>query len=185
MNHAPHLQSRRKKRGNSWEHTIETECEFLRELKHSAVVRCPDAMRVVGKGTSGNLEAIHVRTSAPDFFGTLWGGRSVAFDAKRCGAARFPLPAVGKGWWHQIESLSETTAYGGIGFLYVLNDSDTSITTRRYVLPVVDGRIAGHDVNKDRSIPFSQLDDYKVHPSETWWHWVASHLNQWTWQETP
>lgn len=181
--HASHRQRARKKRGNAWETVIESENAFLAELRHADVVRCPDAMRVIGTH-GGNLEAIHVRTSAPDFFGTLMGGRSVSFDAKRCGAGRFPLPQVDKGWWHQVEALSRTTAFGGIGFLYVLQDSEDSLTTRRFVLPVVKHTIAGQDPRLVRSLSFSQLDAYRVHPAETWWHWVASHLEFWKW-ETP
>lgn len=177
-------QKRRKKRGGAWERTIEQENTLLHLEKRVFVQRSPDEMRIIDTTPKEEYIAIHVRRSAPDFYGTLFGGRSVAFDAKRCESGRFPLPKhkCKKSWWHQVENLSRTAALGGITFLYVLADSETSVTTRRYVLPVVNLRIAGHDPRVSRSLQFGHLEEFRVGATDTWFHWVVTNLHHWEWK---
>lgn len=177
-------QRKRKKRGNSWERTIEQENALLEVQKQAFVQRSPDELRVIGSTPKGESIAIHARRSAPDFQGTLFGGRSVAFDAKRCESTRFPLPKhkCTKGWWHQVENLSCTARFGGITFLYVLADSETSVTTRRYVLPVVNQRVAGQDLRVVRSLKFEHLDEFRVGATDSWFHWVLANLHHWEWK---
>lgn len=177
-------QKRRKKRGNSWEKAVEQENTLLYLEKRAFVQRSPDEMRIINTTPNGEYIAIHARRSAPDFQGTLFGGRSVAFDAKRCEGGRFELPKhkCKKGWWHQVENLSRTSALGGITFLYVLADSQASVTTRRYVLPVVNNRVVGEDLRVTRSLKFEHLEEYKVGATATWFHWVLQNLHHWEWK---
>lgn len=177
-------QRQRKKRGTKWESEIAVENEQLRTEGLARIVRANEPFRVIGSDGSGSPRVVRTSKSEPDFSGLCFGGRAVAFDAKRTTSHRLGLPdprKPDKGWWHQVEALSEFTAFGGLGFLYVLRDDlDNPFDRQRYVLPVADGLIAGHDPRVSRSVALGSLPaSYRVRRGESWFDTVANNLRWW------
>lgn len=69
----------------------------------------PEAKRVEG-------QLVYVSKGAPDFGGTVGGGRSVVFDAKETAAESFPTSKIPD---HQLAALRRHDAMGAYAFLLV------------------------------------------------------------------
>lgn len=172
-------QRKLKKKGSAWESNVEKENATIYELGEALSFRSHDAMRVIPK-----KGLIRIGKSAPDFHGVLTGGRAFMFDAKLTAKPKFGLPdprKPTKGWWHQVETLSKFTAFGGVGFLYVLLDDENPFMRRRFVLPVRDLTVCGLDLRVDRSILLTQHRlALEVPRGARWFDVVADRIGEWT-----
>lgn len=181
----PKHQRKRKKAGNAWEHRIQAENDLLTELGRAECFRSFDALRVVGTLPNGHFDTIRVSKSEPDFHGTLQGGLSFTFDAKRTESPRLatPDPKKPKSWFHQVVTLSRVTRLGGIGFLYVLHDDPNRLpgVCPRYVLPCYANTIAGRDPSIDRRgiVLADHPGALAVPRGATWFDVVADNIDQW------
>ena len=179
-------QNKPKRRGSDWEAAVAVENEGLALNGEARIVRAWEAARrAPRKNPDGTTSFILVAVKGhaePDFSGLLKGGRHIAFDAKRTTKHRFALPNPTKsaGWHHQIRALSAITVLGGIGFVYLLRDDlDDRFNRERYVLPVRDGKVAGHDPRVDRSILLTDVEHHRVPRSKMWLDVVLSNLELW------
>jgi len=184
-------QRQRKKRGSGWEAECSGENKALALAKDALVYRSQEALRILSTMPNGHVDCIRTGKSEPDFHGVLYGGRAVMFDVKRTTSHRLPLPQpnptldkrgkLRKTWWHQVVALAAHTEFGGIGFLYVLQDDlDDPFKRRRFVLPVTaDQRVSGLDAHTDRSVDLGR-HGLELTRGQTWFDVVASNLEHWT-----
>lgn len=183
--HDSSKQRARKKGGTKWETDIGKENARIFAEKRAKTWRSNESLRITGNSADGK-SVICVRTgkSEPDFHGIFFGGRAFSFDAKRSKALTLtlPKPSAEKSWYHQVVSLSDVTRFGGVGFLYVLHepDAENPFTRRRFVLPVVDGLVAGHEPGIDPNVNLLRAPlAFEVPKAATWYSAVVARLEHW------
>jgi penicillin-binding protein-related factor A (putative recombinase) len=176
-------QSGRKKGGTKWETDIGKENDRIFAEGRAVTWRSHEAMRIVGTtGDGKGMRAIRIGKSEPDYHGIFFGGRGFSFDAKKRKPKTLTLPKPGEGWHHQIVALSNVTAYGGVGFIYVRHEPDVEnpFTQRRFVLPVVDGLVAGHEPGVDPNVNLLRAPlAFEVPKTGTWYSAVVARLEYW------
>jgi len=173
-------QRARKKGGTKWEADIGHESARLFAEGRAKTWRSNEALRML-KQAGHTVVCVRTGKSEPDFHGLLVGGRAFCFDAKRCKAPRLtlPKPTDSKGWHHQVLSLTDVTRFGGIGFVYVLH-APSAFTRRRFVLPVVDGLVAGHEPGVDGSVNVLRAPlSFEVPKGGTWLDVVEERIEHW------
>ena len=177
-------QRARKKGGTRWETDIGKENARIFAEGRGKVWRSGDNYRAIGSLPNGHVECVRVGKSECDFHGLFFGGRAFSFDAKKTKAPKLtlPKPAALKSWYHQVVELSDVTEFGGVGFLYVLHepDADNPWTRRRFVLPVVDGLVAGHEPGVDSNVNLLRAPlAFEVPKTATWYSVVVARLEHW------
>lgn len=183
--HDSSKQRARKKGGTRWETDITKENARIFAEGRAKTWRSNESLRILGTAEDGrNVLCVRTGKSEPDFHGLFLGGRAFSFDAKRSKAPTLTLPKPGavKSWYHQIVQLSDVTKFGGIGFLYVLHDPDpmNPFARRRFVLPVVDGLVAGHEPGVDPNVNLLRAPmAFEVAKTGTWYSAVVNRLEHW------
>ena len=87
------LQSKRE--GEYFENLIEASLEWYRIRGEAEIQKTPEPMKPLGKANSrGQFLACFTKAAQPDFKGTLYGGRSVVFEAKHTTSDRIEYKAV-------------------------------------------------------------------------------------------
>lgn len=75
-------------RGQHFEREILAGCRMYQQHGMAAVDKTPEPFRVSEKGRDGIFTGRFSTPAQPDFQGTLYGGRSIVFEAKRTGRDR-------------------------------------------------------------------------------------------------
>lgn len=95
-------------RGRAWEARLEVWHDAYRRERRAVVQKNePKAKNIAGR-------IVYERKGAPDFDGTLAGGRAVVFDAKDCRASRWSLKGLAL---HQARDLEAHHLAGAVAFV--------------------------------------------------------------------
>lgn len=102
-------------RGKSLENLINVANEHYYRAGLGLIQFIQTPMKQIVSG--GQKVWVHAKKSTVDFFGTMKGGRSVAFDAKQTKSkTRFDFKYIG---FHQMKFLEETLKLGGAAFFII------------------------------------------------------------------
>lgn len=102
-------------RGKGLENIVNVANEHYYRMGLGLVQFIETPMKQIVSG--GQKVWVHAKRSTVDFFGTMKGGRSVAFDAKQTQSkTRFDLKNIG---FHQVQFLEATKELGGAAFFIV------------------------------------------------------------------
>ena len=109
---------RSRDKGVEFESLIETACEYYSLRRYAKIEKTPEPRRVIGRtgGRKSQMICVNEKKAQPDFKGTIAGGRSVVFEAKRTDGDRMPQSYVTE---TQAENLDEHEKLGALCFVLV------------------------------------------------------------------
>ncbi len=73
---------RSKAAGDNFESLISNACAVYKLNSKASIEKTPEPMRVVRKLSNKHFACFFEKKAQPDFKGTLWGGKSIVFEAK-------------------------------------------------------------------------------------------------------
>lgn len=94
----------------AWEARLEAWHDDYRRNRLAYVIKCNPPIKLLSSPVKGRFRACFVGTGPPDYMG-LADGRPVAFDAKDCTRARWPLADLAR---HQALDLEAHRKQGGV-----------------------------------------------------------------------
>lgn len=101
-------------RGQHFEREILAGCRMYQQRGMAAVDKTPEPFRVSKKGRDGIFTGRFSTPAQPDFQGTLYGGRSIVFEAKRTGKDRINRNVLTDAQMDALEMHSRLGALCGV-----------------------------------------------------------------------
>lgn len=109
------LQSKRE--GEYFEEMIAASLEWYRIRGEAEIEKTPEPMKPLGKANQkGQFLACFTKAAQPDFKGTLYGGRSIVFEAKHTTSDRIEYKVVTE---EQKKRLEQHHQLGAVAFVLV------------------------------------------------------------------
>lgn len=103
-----------KAQGDYFEALIEAGCDFYREHRVADIEKTPEPMRPIRDLGGGKFIAHYTKAAQADFKGTLFGGRSIMFEAKHTDTGRMEWDRVTS---DQADRLERAREYGAVSFV--------------------------------------------------------------------
>lgn len=102
--------------GKNFENHIETICEIYKMNKIAIIEKTPEPLKVLKHMENGHFDAIFTTSAQPDFKGTIYGGKTIVFDAKFTEADRVRYQILSD---YQREILEKYKEFGAMAFILV------------------------------------------------------------------
>lgn len=102
--------------GKNFEDTILEICEYYKNNNIAIIEKTPEPMRVLSHNENGHFDAIFMTSAQPDFKGTIFGGRTIVFDAKYTETDRIRYQALSD---YQRDTLIKYKEFGAMSFILV------------------------------------------------------------------
>jgi recombination protein U len=103
-----------------FEAIIAAACEWYSDNGIAEIEKNPEPMRILGRQQSGRFTACFEKAAQPDYKGTLYGGKAIAFEAKSTTTERLEHSRITS---EQAERLNRHTALGATCFILASFDS--------------------------------------------------------------
>lgn len=100
--------------GHIFEDGIKAACRVYHDSGRAEVDKTPEPFRVTSKGRDGTFTGRFTALAAPDFQGTLQGGRSIVFEAKYTTADRMKRAVLTDAQMEALESHARSGAAAGV-----------------------------------------------------------------------
>lgn len=98
-------------KGKVFEEYIEAACRHYADIRAAFIEKTPEPFRITRSIGQGKFQGHFEAQAQPDFKGTLFGGRSICFDAKTTDTGKIPVSALTAG---QVADLEKHTKLGAL-----------------------------------------------------------------------
>ena len=108
--------ARNKRNGKVFEEIVTNSCHYYFSQKTALIIKTPEPMQPIKSLGNGRFIAYYEKAAQPDYKGTLYGGRTVIFDAKHTESDRLKQEAVTR---MQSLALNYHEGFGALCFVLV------------------------------------------------------------------